>query len=80
MYQKIIEIYHFLLLCILFSGDAVIQYTLNVSVSSGGKLFLFLSEDWREITDKTSCLEKFDLARASCMFTINLVLSLLILL
>ncbi|KAL4220402.1 hypothetical protein ACF0H5_020805 [Mactra antiquata] len=48
-----------------FHGEAVIQYTFNVSVVSGGKLFVFLSEDWKEINDGTTCEEKFDLARAS---------------
>lgn len=47
-----------------FHGEAVIQYTLNASVSMG-KLFLFLSEDFREITDQTECKAKFDQARVA---------------
>ncbi|XP_045199327.2 integral membrane protein GPR180-like [Mercenaria mercenaria] len=47
-----------------FHGEAVIQYSLNDSMSSG-KLYLFLSEDWKQITDQTECTAKFEQARAS---------------
>lgn len=46
-----------------FHGEAVIQCSLNDSMLSG-KLYMFLSEDWRQITDQTECKAKFEMARA----------------
>lgn len=46
-----------------FHGDAVIQYTLNTS-STTAKLYLFLNEDWRELSEATECQQKLDKARA----------------
>ena len=44
------------------------EYTLNTTVTASGKLFMFLKEDWLEITPETDCTSKFEQARASCEY------------
>ena len=43
----------------------MIQYTLNTS-STTAKLYLFLNEDWKEVSETTECQQKLDKARAVC--------------
>lgn len=52
-----------------FHGDAVLQYTLNTSAVSSAKLYMFLSEDWKGISEHTDCTAKFEKARADYEIT-----------
>ena len=44
---------------------------LNTTAPTSAKFYLFLNEDWKEITEATECQQKLEKARAVCKYQQN---------
>ena len=56
----------FLVIHFLCTGEALVKFELNTTGQSPAKLYLYISDDWKDVQDENDCVHKLQKSRLVC--------------